>query len=82
MTTTRHRVKIPHLGDGIGGAVIVEWVAAVASSVEQGAGLVIVEIDKVDLEVPSAVAGVLVEQLVEVGATVAVGEPFCVIESQ
>jgi len=82
MTTTRHHIKVPHLGDDVGETLIVEWVTAVASWVDQGGVLAVVEVDKVDVEVPSVVAGMLVEQLVKVGATVAVGEPFCVIESQ
>jgi len=82
MSATRHCLKIPHLGDGVEETLIVEWVAAVASWVDEGAGLVVVQADKVDVEVPSAVAGTLIEQLVDVGATAAVGDPFCVIESQ
>ena len=82
MSTTHHRLNSPYLGDGIEEALVVEWVTAVASWVDEGAGLVVVQADKVDVEVPSAVAGILVEQLVDAGATAAVGEPFCIIESQ
>jgi pyruvate/2-oxoglutarate dehydrogenase complex dihydrolipoamide acyltransferase (E2) component len=78
---TRSSVKIPHLGDDIVETVVVDWVAELASWVDVGGVLAIVEADKVDVEVPSVVAGVVIEYLVEVGTQLCVGEPFCVIET-
>lgn len=76
----RSRIKLPNLGDGVDSVVVVEWHAAVGEKVEAGAPLLIVETDKIDTEVPSPVAGVLVEKLVAPGAELAAGDPICIIE--
>jgi pyruvate/2-oxoglutarate dehydrogenase complex dihydrolipoamide acyltransferase (E2) component len=78
---TRQSVRIPDLGDDIVETVVVEWVAELTSWVDVGGVLAIVEADKVDVEVPSVVAGVVTEYLVEVGTQLGVGDPFCVIET-
>ena len=46
-----------------------------------GTPLVAVETDKVTTEVPSPVAGKLVEQLVSPQEEVAVGAPLCIVEA-
>ena len=46
-----------------------------------GTPLMAVETDKVTTEVPSPVAGTLVEQLVSPQDEVAVGAPICIVEA-
>jgi pyruvate/2-oxoglutarate dehydrogenase complex dihydrolipoamide acyltransferase (E2) component len=77
----RHRIKLPPLGESVERVVIVEWHATVGDSVTENSVLATVETDKVDTDVPSPIAGTLVEILAGAGAELAVGEPLCVIES-
>lgn len=77
----RHQVKLPRLGDTTQSALITEWLCAVGDDVEVGTPLVMVETDKVTMEVPSPVAGRLVEQLATLQEEVNVGVPICVVES-
>ena len=61
--------------------LIVEWHVAIGDAVTQNSVLATVETDKVDTDVPSPMAGTVVEILAGAGAELAVGEPLCVIES-
>lgn len=77
----RHQVKIPKLGDTTRSVLITEWLCAVGAEVGVGTPLVTVETDKTTTEVPSPVAGRLVEQLAAVEEEICVGGPLCVIQS-
>ncbi len=77
----RHQVKLPRLGDTTQVALVTEWLCGVGSEVSVGTPLVAVETDKVTTEVPSPVAGKLVEQLVSPQEEVAVGAPLCIVEA-
>lgn len=77
----RHTIKMPKLGDTTREVVIEAWDVELGSSVSAGESLMTVETDKAMAEVPSPVAGVLVEQLVSVGDEVLVGAPFAVISA-
>ncbi len=77
----RHIVKLPRPGDTTQTALIAEWTASVGEPVEVGSTLMVVETDKVTIEVPSPVAGTVVEHLASEGDEVDVGAPVCVIES-
>jgi pyruvate/2-oxoglutarate dehydrogenase complex dihydrolipoamide acyltransferase (E2) component len=74
------RVKLPNLGDSAE-AVVVEWHVAAGDQVEVEQALVTVETDKVDTDVPSPVAGTVVELLAEPGSELHPGDPICVIET-
>ncbi len=76
----RHRVKLPRLGDTTQTVLVAEWFVDVGDEVATGAPLMLVETDKVTTEVPSPVAGVLVERLVGVQEEIDVGDSICVIE--
>ena len=71
----RHTVKLPSLSDTADEVLVAEWLAAV------GDPLVMAETDKVEVEVPSPVAGRLAEQLVGEEDEITVGTPIAVIES-
>ncbi len=66
-------IAIPQMGESVGEGVIATWMVAVGETVKKDAPLVEVETDKVAIEVPSPVDGVMVEHLVSEGDTVAVG---------
>ena len=76
-----HTLKMPKLGDATQEVVVETWEVDVGAAVEIGDVLMIVETDKVNAEVPSPIAGTLVEQLVEEGDEVAVGAPFAVFQA-
>ena len=66
-------IAIPQMGESVGEGVIASWMVGVGEAVKKDAPLVEVETDKVAIEVPSPVDGVMVEHLVAEGDTVAVG---------
>ncbi len=76
MTT---RVTLPKLGESIVGATVVQWLKKVGDPVALDEALLEVSTDKVNSEIPSPVAGVLKEILVEVDQEVEVGAPLALI---
>jgi 2-oxoglutarate dehydrogenase E2 component (dihydrolipoamide succinyltransferase) len=76
----RHEVKLPKMGDTTQVVVVNEWLVEPGAAVQAGQAILSVETDKVTAEVPSPLAGTLVEQLVRPEDEVDVGAPICVIE--
>lgn len=76
MATT---VKLPKFGLTMEEATINEWSVAVGDAIEQGQVLAAIESEKVEMELPSPVSGVVAEFLVAVGETVPLGTPVLVI---
>ena len=76
MSTT---VSMPQLGETVTEGTILRWAKQVGESVAEDEVLVEISTDKVDTEVPSPAAGVVLEILVAEGETVAVGTPLVVI---
>jgi len=74
-------VKMPRAADTVDEVMVSGWVVAVGADVAAGDPLLRVETDKALVEVPSPVAGTLVEQLVAVDDEIATGTPIAVIES-
>ena len=66
-------VTLPQLGETVTEGTITKWFKKVGESVAADEPLFEVSTDKVDTEVPSPVAGVLVEIRVNEGDTVPVG---------
>jgi 2-oxoglutarate dehydrogenase E2 component (dihydrolipoamide succinyltransferase) len=66
-------VKVPVLGESITEATLGEWLKNPGDPVKLDEPIASLETDKVSVEVPSPVAGVMGDQLVKVGDTVAVG---------
>ena len=66
---------------GVESAQISEWMVKVGDEVTAEQPLVLVESDKASVEVPSPVAGKVVELLVNPGDTVTNGQDFIVIEA-
>jgi 2-oxoglutarate dehydrogenase E2 component (dihydrolipoamide succinyltransferase) len=70
MTT---EIRVPALGESVTEATVAKWMKAVGDAVAVDEPLVELETDKVTLEVPSPVAGVLAEIAVGEGSDVQVG---------
>ena len=66
-------VKVPALGESITEGTLAEWLKKPGEAVAEDEPIASLETDKVSVEVPSPVAGVLTEQLVKEGDNVAVG---------
>jgi 2-oxoglutarate dehydrogenase E2 component (dihydrolipoamide succinyltransferase) len=74
-------VKVPTLGESITEATLGQWLKMPGDAVKADEPLASLETDKVAIEVPSPVDGVMGDQLVAVGDTVAVGAAIARIES-
>jgi 2-oxoglutarate dehydrogenase E1 component len=73
-------VAFPEMGDSVAEGTVLEWRVKVGDAVGVDDPLVEISTDKVDAEVPSPVAGMIAEILVEADETVAVGSVLCRIE--
>ncbi len=74
-------VKIPALGESVTEATIGEWLKQPGDPVKVDEPIASLETDKVAVEVPSPVAGILGEQKVKVGDTVEVGAVIATIDN-
>jgi 2-oxoglutarate dehydrogenase E2 component (dihydrolipoamide succinyltransferase) len=66
-------VEVPALGESITEGTLAQWLKNPGDTIARDEPIASLETDKVSVEVPSPVAGVLAEQLVKEGDTVAVG---------
>jgi 2-oxoglutarate dehydrogenase E2 component (dihydrolipoamide succinyltransferase) len=66
-------VQVPALGESITEGTLAQWLKKPGEAVAADEPIASLETDKVTVEVPSPAAGVLAEQLVKEGDTVAVG---------
>lgn len=74
-------VKVPALPESVADATLVNWHKQVGEFVAEGENLVDLETDKVVLEMPAPISGVLKEVVQEDGATVAAGDVVALIEA-
>ena len=74
-------VKVPVLGESITEATLGEWLKKPGDAVAVDEPIASLETDKVSVEVPSPVAGVMGAQVVKVGDTVNVGAVIASIEA-
>ncbi len=72
-------VNLPELGESVTEGTVTRWLKSVGDSVEVDEPLVEVSTDKVDTEIPSPVAGVIEEILVDEDEDIEVGAPLVVI---
>ena len=73
-------VTVPTLGESVTEASVGEWLKQPGDTVEADEPIVSLETDKVAVDVPSPVAGVIGEHKVAVGDTVEVGAVIAIIE--
>ena len=74
-------VKVPTMGDSISEGTVQEFVKNVGDYVELDEVIVVVETDKVTLDIRSPHAGVITEWKADEGDTVEVGSDFLVIDT-
>src|SRR6202167_956924 len=72
-------VLMPQLGETVAEGKITKWFVAAGTAVKPGDNLFEIETDKVSMEVPSTMAGVLSEIRVPEGAVAPVGAVVAVI---
>src|SRR3972149_5212532 len=70
---------MPQLGETVAEGTVAKWYKKVGDTVKADETLFDVETDKVNIEIPSPVAGVIAEIVVAEGATAKVGARLAVI---
>lgn len=73
--------KLPDLGEGMAEGEIVKWYVAAGDSIREDDPLLELQNDKLSLDIPSPVQGVVRELLVPEGATARVGDALIEIDS-
>lgn len=74
-------IKVPELPESVADALLAAWHVKAGDFVEEGDNLVDLETDKVMLEVPATLSGVIKEIKIQEGTTVTAGEILAVIEA-
>lgn len=72
-------LKMPKMGESVAEATIIKWLKNEGDRVEQDEPVLEIATDKVDSEVPSTAAGILVKHLFKEGDVVAVGAAIAII---
>ncbi len=75
-------VIMPQMGESIAEGTLTRWIKQIGETVERDEDLFEISTDKVDADIPSPVAGTLVEILVEEGATVEVNTVVARIDTE
>ncbi|MHC5354651.1 dihydrolipoamide acetyltransferase family protein [Myroides sp. LJL115] len=78
----KFELKLPKMGESVAEATITNWLKNVGDVVEADETVLEIATDKVDSEVPSEVAGTIVEILFQVDDVVQVGQTIAIIETQ
>ncbi len=76
----KYEVVMPKMGESVQEATITKWFKKEGDRVEEDDSLLEIATDKVDTEIPSPVAGILVKALYKENDTVPVGEVIAVID--
>ena len=76
------RITLPHVGESVTEAVIERWLKQVGDRVEKYEPLAEVVTDKVSMEMPSPVDGILVDILVDAGQTIPMGAEIAEIATE
>jgi len=75
-------VPMPQMGESIAEGTVSRWIKKVGDTVQRDEAILEISTDKVDAEIPSPAAGVLVEIVVQEGTTVEVGTIVARIETE
>ncbi len=75
----KQQVVVPDIG-GAEGAEVIELLVAVGDEVVVEQSLIVLESDKASMEIPSSLAGTVIELLVEEGQELSEGAPIAVLE--
>ena len=74
-------LKMPKVGDAANKVLVIEVKAKPGDRLTEGNLLMLVETDKASVEVPSPMAGTVVEVMIAAGEEVATGAPTFTIEN-
>ena len=77
----RYELVLPKMGESVAEATIIKWMKQPGDSIDIDESVLEIATDKVDSDVPSPVAGKLVEILYKVDDVVQVGAPIAIIET-
>jgi len=72
-------VTMPQLGETVTEGTILRWAKKAGDTIREDETLLEISTDKVDTEVPSPIAGTILQVLVPEGTTVSVGTPLVII---
>ena len=78
----RIEVVMPQMGESVTEGTVTQWLKEPGDFVERDEPLFEITTDKVDAEVPSPQAGILVEKLIEVGATVEINTVVAILSTE
>jgi 2-oxoglutarate dehydrogenase E2 component (dihydrolipoamide succinyltransferase) len=78
----KFELKLPKMGESVAEATITNWLKKVGEKIEADEAVLEIATDKVDSEVPSEVAGTLVEILFKVDDVVKVGQTIAIIDTE
>lgn len=78
----RFELKLPKMGESVAEATVTNWLKNVGDRIEMDEAVLEIATDKVDSEVPSEVAGTLVEVLFQKDDVVQVGQTIAIIETE
>ena len=74
-------VKVPQLSESVAEATLLAWHKKVGEPVARDENMIDIETDKVVLELPAPVAGVIIQIIKDNGATVVAGEVIAIIDT-
>lgn len=77
----RVEIIMPQLGESIAEGTVVKWLKAPGDKVGKDESVLEITTDKVDSEIPSPTAGILVEIVAPEGTTVGIGKPLGILET-
>src|SRR6476646_8401591 len=78
----KFELKLPKMGESVAEATVTNWLKNVGDKIEMDEAVLEIATDKVDSEVPSEVAGTLLEILFQVNDVVQVGQTIAIIETE
>jgi 2-oxoglutarate dehydrogenase E2 component (dihydrolipoamide succinyltransferase) len=78
----KFELKLPKMGESVAEATVTNWLKQVGDKIEMDEAVLEIATDKVDSEVPSEVAGTLVEILFKTDDVVQVGQTIAIIETE
>ncbi|WP_313808321.1 dihydrolipoamide acetyltransferase family protein [Flavobacterium sp.] len=78
----KFELKLPKMGESVAEATVTNWLKNVGDRIEMDEAVLEIATDKVDSEVPSEVAGTLVEILFKTDDVVQVGQTIAIIETE
>lgn len=75
-----YKLILPAMGEGVMEATVITWLKKVGDPIAEDESVVEIATDKVDSDVPSPVAGILKEILIDVDGVAKIGEPIAILE--